>query len=318
MDKQKKKKMLFIGLGTAAAGVLGFFGWEWWKGKKDKKQQEEIAANAGRSQGNAGSGSSDNTRSHYSSNAPSSSGSSDFPLHKGSRGAKVKAFQQALIAKYGASILPRYGADGDFGNEVLNALKKEGLPSTVDEATYNSIVGGGSSNSNSGSNTSSSLDPTTVANNLFKAVQASDFATSLSILRTINDTTQYAAADAVYKTIPSTWYGGGKKTIVTGVLDAFTDSSQQQQITSEFTRMGLKNNNGKWALSGLDQHPLVVTDENTDVFEKDGTKHNVPAKTILGYPFAIKEGWVYFYPVNAPTFLMKVKEDNVTIQKPNN
>lgn len=317
MDKQKKKKVLFIGLGTAAAGVLGFFGWEWWKGKKDKKQQEEIAANAGRSQGNAGGSNSENTKSHYSSNAPSSSGSSDFPLHKGSRGAKVKAFQQALISKYGASILPRYGADGDFGNEMAAALKKEGLPSTIDEATYYSIVGGGSSNNNAGNTTNNSLDPTTTANNLFKAVQAPDFTSTLTILKTINDTTQYAAVDAVYKTIPSTWYDGGKKTIVTGVLDAFTDSSQQQQITSEFTRMGLKNNNGKWTLSGLEQHPLVVTDEDTDVFEKDGTKHSVPVKTTLGYPFAIKEGWVYFYSING-SVLMKVKQDTVTIQNLNN
>jgi hypothetical protein len=316
MDKQKKKKILFISLGTAATGILGFFGWEWWKNKKDKKQQEEIATNAGHSSGTTSNNNSDSTKTKYSYNAPSSSGSSDFPLHKGSRGAKVKAFQQALIAKYGSSILPKYGADGDFGNEVAAALKKEGLPSTVDESTYNSIVGGGSGNNSSNKGVSDSFDPSGVANSLFTAVQNSDFSTTLSVLRKINDTTQYAAADVVYKTLAP--FLGVHKTIVTGVLEAFTDSSQQQQINSEFTRMGLKNNSGKWTLSGLEQHPLVIANEDTEVFEKNDAMHPVPKGTTLGYPFAIKEGWVYFYPVNAPTFLMKVKEDNVTIQKPNN
>jgi hypothetical protein len=32
---------------------------------------------------------------------------------------------QSLIAKYGKSILPKYGADGDFGTEAANALKKQ-------------------------------------------------------------------------------------------------------------------------------------------------------------------------------------------------
>jgi hypothetical protein len=311
MDKQKKKKILFISLGTAATGILGFFGWEWWKNKKDKKQQEQIAANAGHSSGTTSSNSPESSKTRYSYNAPSPSGSSEFPLKKGSRGAKVTAFQQALIAKYGASILPRYGADGDFGNEVAAALKKEGLPSTVDESTYNSIVGGSGNNSNN--NGGNTTDPSGVANSLFTAVQNSDFSTTLSVLRKINDTTQYAAADVVYKTLAP--FLGVHKTIVTGVLEAFTDSSQQQQINSEFTRMGLKNNSGKWSLSGLEQHPLVIANEDTEVFEKNDTKHSVPKGTTLGYPFAIKEGWVYFYPINAPTFLMKVKQDNVTIQK---
>lgn len=317
MDKQKKKKILFIGLGTAATGILGFFGWEWWKGQKDKKQQQQLqqsetAVSTNNAAGN--NNSSDTTRSRSSYSLPSSSGSSDFPLHKGSRGSHVKALQQALIAKYGSSILPRYGADGSFGNEMLAALQKAGLPSSVDERTFYSVVGGGSNN-NGGGSPGGSFDPTSVANSLFNAVQNSDFSTALSILRKINDTNQYAAADAVYKTLAP--FLGVRKTIVTGVFDAFGDSSQQQQITSEFLRMGLKNNSGRWSLSGIEQNPLVVADADTEVFEKNGTSHSVPAGTTLGYPFAIKEGWVYFYAINAP-ILMKVKQEKVTIHKPNN
>jgi peptidoglycan hydrolase-like protein with peptidoglycan-binding domain len=44
---------------------------------------------------------------------------STFPLKKGSKGELVKKLQLAL----GADKLPKYGIDGDFGNETLNALK---------------------------------------------------------------------------------------------------------------------------------------------------------------------------------------------------
>ena len=44
---------------------------------------------------------------------------STFPLKKGSKGALVKNLQLAL----GVDKLPKFGADGDFGTETLNALK---------------------------------------------------------------------------------------------------------------------------------------------------------------------------------------------------
>jgi hypothetical protein len=49
--------------------------------------------------------------------------SNDFPLKKGSRGAKVKELQMKLLKKDPA-ILPKYGADSDFGSETETALVK--------------------------------------------------------------------------------------------------------------------------------------------------------------------------------------------------
>jgi hypothetical protein len=43
----------------------------------------------------------------------------EFPLKKGSKGASVKRLQLAL----GKDKLPKFGADGDFGSETLNAVK---------------------------------------------------------------------------------------------------------------------------------------------------------------------------------------------------
>jgi hypothetical protein len=43
-------------------------------------------------------------------------------LHKGSTGASVKELQQMIIDGWGSAMLPKYGADGDFGSETEKAL----------------------------------------------------------------------------------------------------------------------------------------------------------------------------------------------------
>lgn len=47
----------------------------------------------------------------------------DYPLRKGDRGNLVKELQ-TLLLKIDSKILPRYGADGDFGSETEKAVEK--------------------------------------------------------------------------------------------------------------------------------------------------------------------------------------------------
>lgn len=63
-----------------------------------------------------------------------------FPLKKGMWGSKVKAFQKALIDKYGASILLVYKDDGRFGNETENAVKSKLGKSEVSKEDYDKFV----------------------------------------------------------------------------------------------------------------------------------------------------------------------------------
>jgi len=46
-----------------------------------------------------------------------------FPIKFGQKGANVKKLQQLLMT-YDKNSLPKFGADGDFGNETRNALSK--------------------------------------------------------------------------------------------------------------------------------------------------------------------------------------------------
>lgn len=64
----------------------------------------------------------------------------NFPLQKGSLGTRVKQLQQALITKYGASILPKFGADGDFGSETESALSSKGIKTVLNETDYNGLL----------------------------------------------------------------------------------------------------------------------------------------------------------------------------------
>lgn len=57
--------------------------------------------------------------------------SSTFPLKRGSRGSKVKELQYAIL-KYDKNLLPKFGADGDFGAETESAVEKLLIKKTVD------------------------------------------------------------------------------------------------------------------------------------------------------------------------------------------
>jgi hypothetical protein len=56
---------------------------------------------------------------------------STFPLKKGSKGAKVLELQNAIMS-INPNLLPRYGADGDFGSETELAVSRMLGKKTVD------------------------------------------------------------------------------------------------------------------------------------------------------------------------------------------
>lgn len=66
-----------------------------------------------------------------------------FPLKKGSKGNTVKSVQE-IILKIDKSLLPKFGADGDFGSEtesaVFKLLGKKTIDAKRDINTLNSIL----------------------------------------------------------------------------------------------------------------------------------------------------------------------------------
>jgi hypothetical protein len=295
MEKEKpnkKKKYLLIGLGVAATGLLSYFGWEYYQKRKKKKEDEE-----------------DDTSSNIplppqkSTFAPNffpqkPSANDDFPLKKGSKCAKVKAFQNGLIAKYGKEILPKYGADGDFGSEMLAALKKLNLPDTIDETTYNVMV------------QTPSIDAVALAKSLYKDAVNKNISGVITSLKKMRNKEDYTAVSNEFKKFT---LRGVSQTLVNGLLGSFSDEKHKQQIRLEFTRMGLKYDGSKWSLSGIEGF-VVITKEPTTVWHTPSEGANpahkamcgakVPAKMILGSEIATREGFTLFEN-NGKKFIVK-------------
>lgn len=120
---QNKRKIILIGLSVLGTGVAGFLGWNYWK-KKKANQEEDTSSFSDSPSVNTAPVKNDN-----------------FPLKRGSKGNRVTQLQNALVKKFGANILPKYGVDGMFGQEVEAALVRAKMPTSVTEAIYNTFVG---------------------------------------------------------------------------------------------------------------------------------------------------------------------------------
>jgi hypothetical protein len=66
-------------------------------------------------------------------NSPSRGGFvySDTLAQKGYKGPVVKKVQETLIRVFGKNVLPKYGADGEWGPETENAVLSKKLPNVV-------------------------------------------------------------------------------------------------------------------------------------------------------------------------------------------
>ena len=171
-----------------------------------------------------------------------------------------------MIAKYGKTILPKYGADGDFGSETVNALKKAALPSSINESTFNVLTQG------------MKADNSNLGKDLYNAATAKNYTKVLSLIKQMQSTEDYSAANEVFK---QNRINGVRQTIVNGLLNTFTTDAQKQAIKFEFLRIGLQFDGNKWSLSGFDGKSIVTT-EHTTVWVNAAQGVKVPEKMVLG------------------------------------
>lgn len=281
----KKKKFLLIGLGVAATGLLSYFGWDYYQ-KRKKKKEDEASDSDTSSDIPLLPPKKDTFTPNYFTQPQKRN--DDFPIKKGSKGAKVKAVQDSLIAKYGKDTLPRYGADGDFGSEMVAALKKLNLPESIDETTYNVLV------------SAPSLDASALAKSLYKDAVNKNLSGVIASLKKMRTKDDYTAVSNQFKTYT---LRGVSQTLVNGLLGSFSDETQKQQIRLEFSRMGLKYDGTKWSLSGLDGFRLM-TIAPTTVWRTPEEGAKVPANMILGTEIATSKGFTLFEN-NGKKFIVK-------------
>lgn len=297
------QKIILTTLTLGAAGVVGYLGLQFWKKHKQSKatnldnELEKIQPNPIKEtklppvipKTEPYTPPKDTTKH----DTYTSSRNDDFPLKKGSKGDAVRQLQQGLIDKYGSSILPKYGADGDFGSETLAALKKKGYPVTVTESLFNIITQG---NDNGGS---ANLG---LAEQLIKAAESKSFSSVISLLKKISNKDQY---QQVSNSFMQSRLHGVRQTLVNGMLSSFGDEGQKQQIRMEFIRMGLQYRNNKFSLSGFDGRPLVTKAAAT-VWTSPTESVQVPAMMVIGNEVTTRLDYTLFEN-NGKYFLIKTE-----------
>lgn len=213
--KQGKKKIIVTTLAVSAAGILGYFGWQYFKKKKEIKaanatadilQPEPVIPVNPTPKPQEPVWTMPTNNTHTGSGHTKPKQESEFPLKRGSKGNKVKRLQQALIAKYGNNILPKYGADGDFGSEMAAALRKLKIPATINESTYNVLVEGQKSTNDN------------TATSLYNAATQQDFKKAIALLKTIASKDDYTTISNQFKNYR---INGVRQTLVNGMLNSF-------------------------------------------------------------------------------------------------
>lgn len=239
--KSRTKKVVLFGLGTLALGTLAFFGFKHFKKKNNDEDQTIDDMDSKTPVQNT-------TYNKPRTGLPSPGIGDAFPLRIGSKGDKVRSLQQALIRTYGAGILARFGADGQFGTELQTALRSKGYGVPLQEAEFKKIV-------EEKKETPTNLpplvafDPTAIAKGIYTAIIAKDFNATITLLKAIKSTTDYSLVSEQLKN--SYRIAGVRQTLVNATLSTFTGSSQKLKIQDAFKSMGLKYDGSKWTLSGF-------------------------------------------------------------------
>lgn len=297
---EKKTKYILVGLGVVAVGTGAYFYFQQQKKKRNQTSDftEAITTN-----------SLPLPAPTTSSSSSSGSSNSGFPLKKGSRGTLVTNLQNALIKKYGASILPRYGADGGFGSETVSALISKGLPTTISSDVFTQIVlsSGSSPTSSGGSTTTSS----SISSSLHSAITKDNISSAIAALKNIKNVTGYTSVNSVFK---QTRIDLVRKTLVTALLDRFNSTSEKKQLNQQFYRIGLKYDGSKWSLSGISGAVIdqLVTIEPTKIWDESGRSLQVPRATILGEYLDANNGVTEFETLDRRRLFVKTTSISYT------
>ena len=261
-----KGKYILIGLGVVAlAGTAIYFV------TRPKKPQSNVLP--------------DEVKASFENQAIASTvrsrnrSSSGFPLKRGSRGDLVRNIQEALIQKYGSGILPKYGADGIWGNELETALKSKGISTRINAELFTKLIG-----SSPKINLPNEFDASTIATDLRLAILDHNLDKAKATLRKIDSVQAYTEVNTIFK---KKRLNGVRKTIVTGLLMAFNKVSDKKELNAEFHRIGLKFNGSQWSLNGPQggsqlNGELLQSIANANVWDASGAKMKIEKDTILG------------------------------------
>jgi len=240
-NKGRAKKAVLLSLGTLSLGTLAFFGIKQFKKRKNKNNDKPDQTTD-----NLDTKIPVQTRTNpvpRTSVRPANAGNA-FPLHLRAKGSKVLELQQSLMRTFGASIFPKYGADGIFGTELADFLRSKGYGVPLSEAEFKKITQAQKA-------TQAPLiifDPAAIAKGIFNAIVAKNYQSAITLLKAITSTINYSLVSEKFKNYRLN--GGVRQTLVTAMFKSFPEKSQKENTKQVFLKMGLKYNKtaDKWSI----------------------------------------------------------------------
>jgi hypothetical protein len=241
-NKGKAKKALLFSLGTLALGTLAFFGI-----KHFKKQKTENNDNNNQTPSDLDSkipvqiNSNNKPRTSIRVAATGAS----FPFTVRAKGNKVLELQQSLMRTYGAGIFPKHGADGEFGSELASFLRSKGYGVPLSEADFKKITQA----QTQAATPLVAFDPAAIAKGVYNAIMGKDYSSAITLLKAISNPTNYSLVSEKFKLYRLN--GGVRQTLVTAMLNSFSEKSQKENTKLVFKKMGLQYNTAtnKWSLA---------------------------------------------------------------------
>ena len=303
IPKSNPKKSPYVFLGITL-GVLSLAGIGYWyfKGRKGT-DTEEVNTNLTYDE--------PATPPKHIVSTPSKK--SGFPLKLHSKGTLVKQLQEALLKKYGKSILPKYGADGDFGSELEYALASKSFMRVIDEAEYTKIMAALSTTTHQdylkqqfSKLTNEVKVNVNITRNIWLYTTTKKLNELIIELKRIPDVSAYKKINELFLKVIQ---NGVHKTIVNACLDSFEDDTSLQLIRAEFIRMGLKYNGEQWALEGRFNR-RIITRQPTIIRNNSNAELEVPENTMLGIEVESVSGITTFRDINRELLTVPTKHIN--------
>ncbi|HVD99526.1 MAG TPA: hypothetical protein VNB90_15060 [Cytophagaceae bacterium] len=227
-----------------------------------------------------------------------------FPLKKGSLGTNVRLMQTGLQKILGEDVISKLTPiDGDYGSGTEKALIQAGFPTVVDESTFMKIIQG------SGTITTDSLNPKTIAEQLYNQVVTKNLNGVLMALRQLKSVADYSTISPAYKVVTEE-KTGTTYTLVTHLLNkAGFDGASKEKIREEFRRIGLiEKSDGSWSLSGIRIYKDIQTLANTFVTDSTGITILVDKGTILGEELKVSNGMTTFKALDGHLYAVPTRD----------
>ena len=169
-----------------------------------------------------------------------------FPLKVGDKGDVILRLQTALIKSFGTGIFKKFGADGQFGNELDTFLRSKNYSVPLSQADYTTLTQEKKEEIVNANLPLNAFNPTAVAYSIYNALLTKDFLSVITILKGINSSSQYALASEEFKKYRI--QGGVRQTIVTALFNSFKTINQKIVIQDTLKKVGLKYDGNKWTL----------------------------------------------------------------------